>query len=108
MIIEFDWDEMVSMLPARAPVLENPFNISRPAGGNMFFGRSEEIKIMQRELCDAAEGRALLLYGPRRSGKSSLCKQFIERDIHARICLNGAARITARRVLLPHRIIRAA
>ena len=82
-IIEFDWDEMVSMLPARASVLENPFNISRPAGGNMFFGRSEEIKIMQRELCDAAEGRALLLYGPRRSGKSSLCKQFIERYMHA-------------------------
>jgi len=82
-IIEFDWDEMVSMLPTRAPVLENPFNISRPAGGNMFFGRSEEIKIMQRELCDTAEGRALLLYGPRRSGKSSLCKQFIERYIHA-------------------------
>lgn len=82
-IIEFDWEEMVSMLPPRAPVLENPFNISRPASGNMFFGRSEEIKIMQRELCDAAEGRALLLYGPRRSGKSSLCKQFIERYVHA-------------------------
>jgi (p)ppGpp synthase/HD superfamily hydrolase len=82
MIIEFDWEEMLTMLPTRAPVLINPFNISRPAGGNMFFGRSEEIKIMQRELCDTAEGRALLLYGPRRSGKSSLCKQFIERYMH--------------------------
>lgn len=82
-IIEFDWEELVSMLPTRAPVLINPFNISRPAGGNMFFGRSDEIKIMQRELCDAEEGRALVLYGPRRSGKSSLCKQFIERYTHA-------------------------
>ncbi len=82
-IIEFDWEELVSMLPTRAPVLMNPFNISRPAGGNMFFGRSEEIKIMQRELCDAEEGRALVLYGPRRSAKSSLCKQLIERYIHA-------------------------
>ncbi|MGH2494316.1 MAG: TGS domain-containing protein [Ktedonobacteraceae bacterium] len=82
-IIEFDWEELVSMLPTRAPVLMNPFNISRPAGGNMFFGRSEEIKIMQRELCDAEEGRALVLYGPRRSGKSSLCKQLIERYMHA-------------------------
>jgi (p)ppGpp synthase/HD superfamily hydrolase len=82
-IIEFDWEELVSMLPTRAPILMNPFNISRPAGGNMFFGRSEEIKIMQRELCDAEEGRALVLYGPRRSGKSSLCKQLIERYMHA-------------------------
>ena len=82
-IIEFDWEEQVSMLPARAPILINPFDISRPAGGNMFFGRSEEIKIMQRELCDAADGRALVLYGPRRSGKSSLCKQLVERYMHA-------------------------
>jgi hypothetical protein len=67
-IIEFDWEELVNMLPVRASILMNPFNISRPAGGNMFFGRSEEIKIMQRELCDAEEGRALVLYGPRRSG----------------------------------------
>jgi hypothetical protein len=82
-IIDFDWEEMVDMLPVRAPVLNNPFSISRPVSGNMFFGRSEEIKIMQRELCDAMEGRALLLYGPRRSGKSSLCKQFFERYMHA-------------------------
>ncbi len=82
-IIEFDWEELVNMLPTRASILMNPFNISRPAGGNMFFGRSEEIKIMQRELCDAKEGRALVLYGPRRSGKSSLCKQLIERYMHA-------------------------
>src|SRR6266849_4123413 len=38
---------------------------------------------MQRELCDAEEGRALVMYGPRRAGKSSLCKQFIERYMHA-------------------------
>ena len=104
-IIEFDWEEMVSMLPTRAPVLENPFNISRPAGGNMFFGRSEEIKIMQRELCDTAEGRALLLHGPRRSGKSSLCKQFIERYMHAPswgvLCsLQGAGKLTEAAILM--------
>lgn len=81
-IIEFDWEEQVSMLPVRAPILKNPFDISRPAASNMFFGRSEEIKIMQRELCDTAAGRALVLYGPRRSGKSSLCNQFVERYMH--------------------------
>ena len=103
-IIEFDWEEMVSMLPARAPVLKNPFDISRPASDNMFFGRNEEIKTMQRELSDAAEGRALLLYGPRRSGKSSLCKQFIERYIHAPswgvLCsLQGAGKLTEAAIL---------
>ncbi|HEY4385798.1 MAG TPA: AAA family ATPase, partial [Ktedonobacteraceae bacterium] len=62
----------------RAPILRNLFDISRPASRSMFFGRSEEIKSLQRELCEGARGRAILLYGPRRSGKSSLCKNFLE------------------------------
>src|SRR5579863_131092 len=76
--IEFAWEEQISVLQPRPRVLLGPFDISRPAGGDMFFGRSEEIKLMQRELCDAEQGRAVILYGPRRSGKSSLCKHFLE------------------------------
>jgi len=82
-IVEFKWDESVSMLPPRTQVLMNPFDISRPPGENMFFGRSEEIKIMQRELCEGEKGRALIMYGPRRSGKSSICKNFLEHQIHS-------------------------
>src|SRR5205807_7355285 len=47
----------------------------------MFFGRSIETERMQRELCDGREGRALMLHGPRRSGKSSICKNFLERYV---------------------------
>ena len=83
MTVEFAWEEQVNMLPPRPQALMNPFDISRPAGGNMFFGRSEEIKQMQRELCGEERGRALLMYGPRRSGKSSLCKNFIESHVYA-------------------------
>src|SRR5437763_2350291 len=65
----------------RAPILENPFDISRPATAKMFFGRSIETERMQRELCDGRQGRALMLHGPRRSGKSSICKNFLERYV---------------------------
>src|SRR5581483_11115320 len=64
------------------PTLLNPFDISRPATTKMFFGRSSEIKKMQRDLCNGEYGKALMLYGPRRSGKSSLCKNFLERHVH--------------------------
>ena len=38
---------------------------------------------MQRELCDGTQGKALILYGPLRSGKSSICKNFLERLIQS-------------------------
>src|SRR5579859_4297002 len=62
-------------------LLENPFDISRPATSKMFFGRSLETEIMQRELCDGEQGKALIVYGPRRSGKSSICKNFLEQQV---------------------------
>lgn len=67
----------------RERFLNNPFDISRPATTQMFFGRSNELRMMQSDLCDGPRGKALLLYGPRRSGKSSLCKNFLERHVHA-------------------------
>jgi guanosine-3',5'-bis(diphosphate) 3'-pyrophosphohydrolase len=62
-------------------VLSNPFDISRPPDDKMFFGRKKELKLMQRDLCDSENGRAILLYGPRRSGKSSLCSMFLKRYV---------------------------
>jgi (p)ppGpp synthase/HD superfamily hydrolase/DNA-binding transcriptional ArsR family regulator len=66
---------------SRSVMLENPFDISHPPTPNMFFGRSAEIEKMKRELCDAPRGRALVLHGPRRSGKTSICTNFLENQI---------------------------
>jgi GTP pyrophosphokinase len=65
----------------RSVMLENPFDISHPPTQKMFFGRSAEIEKMQRELCDAPQGRALVLHGPRRSGKTSICAGFLENQV---------------------------
>jgi (p)ppGpp synthase/HD superfamily hydrolase len=75
--------EEAQIIPAsRRPMLRNPFNISRPPGEKMFFGRTPEIKKLQRELCADERGKAIFLYGPRRSGKSSLCNHFLEHYVY--------------------------
>jgi len=79
--VELTWKEAMVTLQPRNPILKNPFDISRPATAKMFFGRSRETERMQRELCEGQQGRAILLYGPRRSGKSSICKNFLERCV---------------------------
>jgi (p)ppGpp synthase/HD superfamily hydrolase len=75
------WNEYVYTLKQRMAVLKNPYDISRPATSGMFFGRTEEMKRLHRELCDTDNGKSMVLYGPRRSGKSSICKNFLERYI---------------------------
>ncbi len=80
--IDLDWEESMSTLQPRNPKLRNPFDISRPATEKMFFGRSSETATMQRELCEGEHGKALILYGPRRSGKSSIIKNFLERQVY--------------------------
>lgn len=65
----------------RGVMLENPFDISHPPVSKMFFGRSVEMEKMQRELCDSLQGRALILHGPRRSGKTSMCANFLENQV---------------------------
>jgi len=79
--VTLDWEESMSTLQPRNQKLRNPFDISRPARAKMFFGRSAETATMQRELCEGEQGKALILYGPRRSGKSSLCKNFLESQV---------------------------
>ena len=81
--IDLDWEELMSTLQPRNPKLRNPFDISRPARAKMFFGRSSETTTMQRELCEGEQGKALILYGPRRSGKSSIIKNFLERQVRS-------------------------
>jgi (p)ppGpp synthase/HD superfamily hydrolase len=74
--------------PSRNTHLRNPFDISHPAPPKMFFGRSQEIAIIQERLCDTELGGAIVLYGPLRSGKSSICTNFVNHHIlfdrHAR------------------------
>ncbi len=65
----------------RSRKLINEFDISRPASGKMFFGRDTEIHLIARILCEDNSGRAVILVGPRRSGKTSLCKRILERHI---------------------------
>jgi hypothetical protein len=79
--VEISWEESLKILPSRSLILSNPFDISRPATSRMFFGRAEETRIMQRELCQSEFGQALILYGPLRSGKSSICKNFLDQQI---------------------------
>ncbi len=82
-LVELAWEESIVTLQLRNPILKNPFDISRPATAKMFFGRSAETSTMQRELCEGEQGKALLLYGPRRSGKSSIIKNFLERKVQS-------------------------
>ncbi|HTK06985.1 MAG TPA: TGS domain-containing protein [Ktedonobacteraceae bacterium] len=102
--VQITANDILLNLGRRAPILRNLFDISRPTSGPMFFGRSEEIKILQRELCEEARGRAILLYGPRRSGKSSLCKNFLDRYTPPSCCtvltsLQGAGHQTEAEIL---------
>jgi guanosine-3',5'-bis(diphosphate) 3'-pyrophosphohydrolase len=99
------WEEDSAGLDRRTAVLLNPYNISRPAEGKMFFGRSDELKSMKRVLCDDERGKAVVLYGPRRSGKSSLCKQFLSHYVkppywHTYCSLQGDTRQTEANILM--------
>lgn len=79
--LELAWEESDTVPLPRLQTLKNPFDISRPATAKMFFGRSKETKMMRIELCEGKHGKALILYGPLRSGKSSICKNFIEHQV---------------------------
>nr|BBH89130.1 hypothetical protein KTC_38810 [Thermosporothrix sp. COM3] len=74
-------DQRGQSLTRRNRILKNPYDISRPATAQMFVGRSYEMDRLNRELCESERGKAVLLYGPRRSGKTSLCKNFLERYV---------------------------
>ncbi len=81
MALERAFKEAMDILPSRDTHLRNPFNISRPATPKMFFGRSREIANIQETLCNGEPGKTMVLYGPLRSGKSSICTNFVEHHI---------------------------
>ncbi len=76
-VFDHIFKKRMAVLPPRKEHLKNPFDISRPATTKMFFGRSQEIATIQEILCNGEHGKALALYGPLRSGKSSICTNFI-------------------------------
>ena len=74
-------DDTQTALERRNLVLDNKFSISQPASDAMFFGHHTELEKIQRTLCQEERGGAVLIYGPRRSGKSSLGRVFLERNV---------------------------
>lgn len=64
---------------ARGAVIErtfvNPYSI-RPVSGEGFYGRREELEELVSHVRDRRPGQAVLLWGPRRIGKTSLLLQF--------------------------------
>ncbi|GHO75757.1 hypothetical protein KSD_35280 [Ktedonobacter sp. SOSP1-85] len=101
---EEQWDDTLSSLGPRSAILRNAYDISRPASSKMFFGRESELRYLARELCEGSEGKAVVLYAPRRSGKSSLCKNFLSRHITSPAwgvfySLQGATRFNEERIL---------
>ncbi|OIQ87081.1 archaeal ATPase [mine drainage metagenome] len=56
----------------------HPFNTTQPATGEMFFGRQEELNMLQTN-----EAAGFLITGPSRTGKTSLVQQYLQ------ICRRG-------------------
>jgi GTP pyrophosphokinase len=53
----------------------NPYTL-RPVSGEGFYGRNDELRDLVNNLRDVQPGEAVLLWGPRRIGKTSLLLQF--------------------------------
>jgi GTP diphosphokinase / guanosine-3',5'-bis(diphosphate) 3'-diphosphatase len=53
----------------------NPYTL-QPVTGQAFFGRQNDLQELVSYLRDVGPGRALLLWGPRRIGKTSLLREF--------------------------------
>jgi GTP diphosphokinase / guanosine-3',5'-bis(diphosphate) 3'-diphosphatase len=60
-----------------ANYFRSPYTLS-PVTGKRFFGRDLEFRKLSDYLCDPVPGKAILLWGPRRIGKTSLLHQFVQ------------------------------
>jgi len=50
----------------------NPYNISKPSSGNMFFGRQDVIKYVMNHISRTRQKHILVIYGERKIGKTSI------------------------------------
>jgi predicted amino acid-binding ACT domain protein len=62
--------------------LQNPYTV-RPVSGTAFFGRRAELRELINNLRDVRPGEAVLLWGPRRIGKTSLLLEFQQRVMNS-------------------------
>ncbi|HFQ94887.1 MAG TPA: HD domain-containing protein [Anaerolineae bacterium] len=61
---------------------ENPYTL-RPVTGESFYGRRQELRALIDNLRDVRPGEAVLLWGPRRIGKTSLLREFQQQVINS-------------------------
>ena len=61
---------------------DNPYSL-RPVTGESFYGRRAELRNLIDNLRNVRPGEAVLLWGPRRIGKTSLLKEFQQRVMNS-------------------------
>jgi hypothetical protein len=68
--------------PEFVPIHPNPYIVGNPVRGRaMFFGREAEFELVQRRFQNAEHGALLVFCGERRSGKTSILFQILERRL---------------------------
>jgi hypothetical protein len=68
--------------PPFLPINPNPFIVGNPVRGRaMFFGRAAEFALVQKRFGDSAHGGLLVFCGERRSGKTSILFQILDRRL---------------------------
>lgn len=83
----FDWGRDAPVkLPEPANYFEIPYTLS-PVIGRRFFGRKTEFLKLDDYLHDPTPGKAILLWGPRRIGKTSLLRNLEQRLAHENLYL---------------------
>jgi hypothetical protein len=68
--------------PEFTPIHPNPYIVGNPVRGrSMFFGREAEFELVQRRFQNAEHGALLVFCGERRSGKTSILFQILDRRL---------------------------
>ena len=71
-----------AVVPEFHPIRPNPYIVGNPVRSpEMFFGRKDEFQFIQRTLENQQEGCVLVLCGERRTGKTSILYQILNRRL---------------------------